>query len=99
MEFADGFGDFGGAGVLVAVIGEGLPESGYVSVCDDRLVYVDFREADGWVGGRLQPSCDSDCSAGVVEVGAGAGDAGDDGGLEAVDRVGAQAQQAGAVGV
>lgn len=49
--------------------------------------------------GGFQPSGHGYCAAGVVYAGAGAGDAGDDGGLQAVDRVGAEAQQAGALGV
>ena len=64
-----------------------------VPVGDDRLIHVD--DADGGIVDRFQPSGDRYRTAGVINVGAGAGDPGDDGSLQAVDGVGPQAQQAG----
>ena len=74
-----------------------MPERDDVPVSGDRLIHMDG--ADGGIADRFQPSGDGYCAADVINVSAGAGDPGDDGVLQAVDRVRSQAQQAGAVGV
>ena len=89
-------GDLGGARELGAVVGDGLPERDEVAVGDDRLVDVDG--ADRGVVRGLQPAGDGDGATDRGDVGAGAGDPDDHRGLEVVDRVGAQSQQAGTFG-
>jgi hypothetical protein len=86
-----------GISVGVAVIRDGLPEGDHVVVSDDWLIDVDGPDR-GIVGG-LQSSGNGDAASDWRDVSPGAGGPGDDGGLEVVDRVGAQPKQAGAVSV
>ena len=96
-SLAQDLGDLGDAGVLVAVVGDGFPEGDDVPVDDDRL--IDIHHAHGRVVDGLQPPGDGYCPADLIGVSAGTGDPGDDGGLQPVDRVGADPQQAGTVGI
>ena len=64
VQSAQDLGDFGHAGVLVAVVGHGLPEGDHVPVDHDRL--IDLHHTYGWVvrpipaTGRRLPSCGPD---------------------------------------
>ena len=97
MQFYEEFGNFGGAGVLIPVVRDGVPEGDQVPAGGDRLIYVDG--ADRGIAGRFQPAGDGHCAAHLAGVGAGTGYPGDDRRLEPVDRVGADAQQARALSV
>ena len=66
-------------------------------VGDDWLIDID--DTYGWVIDGFEPSGDGDGLAHLVGVSTGTGYPGNDGGLQAVDRVGAETQQARAVGV
>ena len=63
----------------------------------DRLIHV--HGTDGGITGRFQPSGDGHRPAHLAGVGAGTGHPDDDRRLQPVDRVGADAQQARALGV
>ena len=89
--------DLDGARVLVPVIRSRLPERDHIPAHVDRLFKV--HDADRRIIHGLQPPGDRHRAAGMLNIGPRTRDPGDDGGLEAVDRVGAQAQLPRAGGV
>jgi hypothetical protein len=78
------FRDLRRAGVLVSVVRQGLPERDHAPVDGDWPLNVHY--TDGWTLDGVQPSGERYCPFGVIDVSAGAGDAGTDGILQAPDR-------------
>ena len=97
MQLDQDLGDLGEAGVLVAVVGDGVPEGDHM--LGGHYWLVDIHHADGRVVHGLQPAGDGYGPAHLTGVSAGTGHPGDDGSLQPVDGIGADAQQAGTGGI
>jgi hypothetical protein len=97
VQLDQDLGDLGDAGVLVPVVGDGVPEGNHVAAGHDGL--VDVHHADRRIADGLQPPGDRHGPADITGVSAGARHPGDDGCRQPVDRVGADPQEACTCGV
>src|SRR5581483_220401 len=78
VQFDQGLSDFGGAGVLIAFLGEGLPEGDHVLVDHDWL--IDIHGTYGWVIDGFEPSGHVNGLAYLIGISTGTGYPGNDGG-------------------